>query len=215
MFRRRRNGPRIFSRNIALDFNQAVAGGETPQSLFIDTPVLAYQTVLNQEALTSATPNYANIIKVISVKGISWSSDVIFVGNATFATQLIRGAECWYVDRAETGLASAASLSGNGRFLDINQTETEWDPASFPERILHRRRFSCAAFAASVGSPESVAVWTAGFGTERAVRRKFSLKPNQALYYRIELYDVDTTASGSSLDVIGSVLGVLSYAIVV
>lgn len=227
MFRRRRSGgQKYFTRHISGETdtifdNTSISGNFWPVSV-------QDSIILSPSELAGVGP--AHLIKHIAISGWSWSEDIAAytVSNTDQKAYAITGACCFYIDQlAENGLPT----HDNVPFLNQLGVSATVDLDEFPLRIVHRRRFTLvvnqfnAAPAGGFGGgefgvgafPATAASMTAGFGTERHIRRRIRLRPNEAFLARQELYNVVTpggTASDEKLTLQWDVVGALSFTVV-
>lgn len=203
----------VFSRNVSGQIHADIADAAAPAATVVDGFIL----IPEELAGVAAT----HTVKHISIRSWSWTSNYtltqVINETASFSTPLF-GAEAFYVDQITDG---GTPVHAGFSFLNQAAVLQTTDLDEFPLRIVHRRRFEVAFGSAGGESlpqgiiPGSAAMLLPGFGTERSIRRPIRLRPNEGLFWRMELYDVPAfSGSGAGITLKGDILGVVSYSVI-
>lgn len=219
----RGQGARYFTRNVSgfteeIFDDTSLSGGFWPVSVFD-------QAILVPDGLAGVAP--LHLVKDIVIAGWSWAEDIaaFVVSNTDIQTYPVVGAVGYYVDQLDPAGVPAHS---NIPFLNQLGVQSTVELDDFPLRIVHRRRFTIAVSqfnappaggfggGAGVGNAfgTNAAAITPGFGTERHIRRRIRLRPNEAFLARVELYNVvdpGGTAADKKLHIQSDILGAISF----
>lgn len=159
----------------------------------------------------------ANATKKWSVASFSFTTDYVQVEGQLPGIPLtaFEAEEAFYIDRVMSGGLFPPSTGSQDWTMTNelqNATASAVNDLWFPRRIVHRRMFFVEygeLLPASPGpAPRPTSFIIPGFGTERTVRRRIALQPQEGLYWRVSLRNVpvvDTTGVEARL------LGVLTY----
>lgn len=230
MFRRRQSSKyKYFTRNVSGQTtetfdNTSITGQTWPVSVF-DSAILV------PDGLAGVAP--LHLVKHIAISHWSWSEDIAVYtqGNADQQSFAVVGASAFYIDQLDP--AGVPAHEGVSFLNQIGvQATTELD--DFPLRIVHRRRFTtmvnqynappAGGFGGGAGEGFGIGAFLGtaanmvpGYGTERSIKRRIRLRPNEAFLWRVEVYDVVTpggTAADEKLVISADVLGALSFCVV-
>lgn len=226
MFRRRRSsGIKYFTRNVSGKLEQTTTStAGPPVAAAVDGAILVPEGLVGSEPL--------HMVKSVVISGWSWSEDIGVKawGNASGDESYgITGASAFYIDALDS---EGVPLHANIPFLNIEGIAASSELDDFPLRIVHRRRFTAminprdteppSTFGSNLGGTGPATGWTnaafltPGFGTERSIRRRIRLRPNEAFLWRIEVYDFNDlsgTEADKNWQVQGDIIGALSFAV--
>lgn len=214
MFRRgRRDGAKWFTRNVAGQTVSNLSAPFVPPNTFIQD-----SGILIPGALAGIGP--LHLVKQIIVSHWSWSEDIAASGVDPDVARFYQatGTSAFYVDQIQED--GTPVHAGDGFLNQLGVTATV-DLDTFPLRIVHRRRFTLVVnmqdavppggFGGTGNTLTSAAGITPGFGTERSIKRRIRLKPNEGLFWRVELYDLITTGTTNSLELASDIIGAVSF----
>lgn len=186
------------------------------------SPIFADAVVTSYDSLTGSNVLNATTMKNVTFLGMSFTSDITFTtaNNLSPTPQTLMGAECVYIDSYTSG-TNIARLGNTGpaptAFLSLNEIGGAATVDIMPKRILYRRRFTIIASNMAAPLPSFGAQYTSaanvvsGFGTDRTIRKRARLGRQEAVFYRWEVYGVNTSAA-SNIGVTADFLGAVSYA---
>lgn len=210
MFRRNRGqaGPKWFTRQVSGSITATVPTGSGAATAVIDGILLTPEGLVGVAA--------AHAIKQVDISAVSWTSDYVQSGgDAAIGFDQTRWcAEAIYVDALTEGGVPVRDATP---FLNLISLAATQELDDFPLRIVHRRRFTLDQLdlSGSGGSnfAANAAYLTPGFGTERHIRRRMRIRPNEALLWRLEIYDW-TGGVTTDTTVEGDLLAAISYRVV-